>query len=78
MAQLVTDSRLLVANPYSSRVRSTGPKGSLPFFEEKPLTGNRPRLEHGLECPWRSCARVLATSVPIPFHPHSKGALERL
>ena len=36
MGQLVTDSRLLVANPYSSRVRSTDPKGPLPFFEEKP------------------------------------------
>ena len=25
-----------VVNPYSSRVRSTGPEGSLPFFEKKP------------------------------------------
>ena len=36
MGHLVTDSRFSVANPYSSWVRSTGPKGSLPFFEEKP------------------------------------------
>ena len=36
MGQLVTDSRFSVANPYSSQVRSTGPKGSLPFFEKKP------------------------------------------
>ena len=69
MGQLVTDSRFLVANPYSSSVRSTGPKGSLPFFEEKQWTGNRPRLEHELGCPRRSCARVLAASGPIPFHP---------
>ena len=36
MGQLVTDSRFLAANPYSSWVRLTGPEGSLPFFEEKP------------------------------------------
>jgi hypothetical protein len=36
MNQLVIDSRFLVASPYSSQVYSTGPKGSLPFFEEKP------------------------------------------
>ena len=38
MGQLVTDSKFLMASPYSSLVRSTGPKGSLPFFEEKPWT----------------------------------------
>jgi hypothetical protein len=36
MGQLVTNSRFLMANPHSSRVRSIGPEGSLPFFEEKP------------------------------------------
>ena len=36
MGQLVTDYRFSVVNPYSSRVHSTGPEGSLPFFEEKP------------------------------------------
>ena len=36
MGQLVADSRFLTTSPYSSRVRSTGPKGSLPFFEGKP------------------------------------------
>ena len=36
MGQLVADSRFSAVNPYSSRVRSTGPEGSLPFFEKKP------------------------------------------
>jgi hypothetical protein len=35
MGQLVTDSRFLTASPYSSPIRSTGPEGSSPFFEEK-------------------------------------------
>ena len=38
MGQLVTNSRFLMASPYSSWVCSTGPEGSLPFFEEKPST----------------------------------------
>jgi hypothetical protein len=38
MGQLVTDSGFLTASPYSSQVCSTGPEGSPPFFEEKPLT----------------------------------------
>jgi hypothetical protein len=38
MGQLVTDSRFLMASPYSSQVRSTGPEGSSPFFKEKPWT----------------------------------------
>jgi len=69
MGQLVTDFRFLATNPYSSWVSSTGPKGPSPFFEEKPWTVNRLRLERGprwLRC---SCARVLATSGLIPFHP---------
>ena len=36
LGQLVTDSRFSAVNPYSSRVYSTGPEGSLPFFKEKP------------------------------------------
>ena len=35
MGQLVIDSRLLAANPYSSWVHSAGTKGSLPFFKKK-------------------------------------------
>jgi hypothetical protein len=38
MGQLVTNSKYLMASPYSSQVRSTGPEGSSPFFEEKPWT----------------------------------------
>jgi hypothetical protein len=38
MGKLVTDSKFLTASTYSSRVRSTGPKGSSPFFEKKPWT----------------------------------------
>jgi len=33
---LVIDSRFLAVDPYSSRVRSAGPEGYVPFFEEKP------------------------------------------
>jgi hypothetical protein len=36
VGQLVTDSRFSMADPFSYQVRSTGPDGSLPFFEEKP------------------------------------------
>jgi len=35
LGQLVIDSRFLAVNPYSSRVRSNGPEGTLPFFEKK-------------------------------------------
>jgi hypothetical protein len=38
MGQLVTNSIFLTVSPYSSQVRSTGPEGSSPFFEEKPWT----------------------------------------
>jgi hypothetical protein len=38
MGQLVTDPRFLTASPSSSQVRLTSPKGSSPFFEEKPWT----------------------------------------
>ena len=69
MGQLVTDSRFLTANPYSFRVRSTGPKGSLPFFKEKPWTMLRPRPKRVPGYSWRSCARLPAASGPIPYHP---------
>jgi len=38
---LVIDSRFLAVDPYSSWVRSIGPEGYVPFFEEKPwvITG---------------------------------------
>ena len=51
VGQLVTDSRFLTAGPYSSQVRSTGPEGSLPFFEEKPWTAFSSRLGRGSGCP---------------------------
>jgi hypothetical protein len=38
MGQLVTNSRFLMASPYSSRVRSTSPEGLSPLSEEKPWT----------------------------------------
>jgi hypothetical protein len=38
MGPLVTNFRFLMASPYSSQVRSTGPEGSSPFFEEKTWT----------------------------------------
>jgi hypothetical protein len=38
MGRLVTDFIFLTASPYCSPVRSTGPEGSSPFFEEKPWT----------------------------------------
>jgi hypothetical protein len=39
LGQLAIDSKFLMADPYSSRVHSTGPKCLLPFFEEKPWYG---------------------------------------
>jgi hypothetical protein len=36
LGQLVIDSKLSKANPYSYEVHSIGPDGSLPFFGEKP------------------------------------------
>jgi hypothetical protein len=36
LGQLVIDSKLSTADPYSYQVRSTSPDGSLPFFREKP------------------------------------------
>jgi hypothetical protein len=57
MGQLVTDSRFLMASPYSSQVRSTGSEGSLPFFEEKPWTmrdqdSNMGQDALGTRAPW--------------------------
>ena len=78
MGHLVTDSRFLVANPYSSWARSIYPKGLLPFFEEKPWTVLRPRPEHGSGCPRRLCGQVPAASGPSLTTPHSKGALKQL
>ena len=51
MGLLVTDSRFLTASPYSSWIRSSGHKGLLPFFEEKPWTARCPGLERGPGCP---------------------------
>jgi hypothetical protein len=36
LGQLVTNSKLSMTIPYSYQVRSIGPDGLLPFFEEKP------------------------------------------
>jgi hypothetical protein len=47
MGQLVTNSRFLMANSYSSQVRLTGPEGSSPFFEEKPWTVHGQDLNMG-------------------------------
>jgi hypothetical protein len=78
MGQLVTDSRFLMASPYSSQVLSTGPKGSSPFFEEKPWTmycqdSNMGWGAHGVRAPeyWLLADPSLST-------PRSGGALEQL
>jgi hypothetical protein len=47
MDQLVTDSRFLMASPYSSQVCLTGLDGLLPFFEEKTMDRARSRLKRG-------------------------------
>jgi hypothetical protein len=39
LGRLAIDSKFLMADPYSSRVHSTGLGCSLPFFEEKPWSG---------------------------------------
>jgi hypothetical protein len=36
VGQLVTDSRFSTSDLFIYQIRSTGPDGSLPFFEEKP------------------------------------------
>jgi hypothetical protein len=69
VGQLVTDSRFLMADPFSYQVRSTGPNGSLPFFGEKPWIMLQSRLERGSGCPWCLHARVLAASRTIRLHP---------
>jgi hypothetical protein len=72
MGQLVTDSRFLMASPYSSRVHSTGPEGLSLFFEEKPWTvhcqdSNVGQDAHGTRAPgyWPLAGPSLTT-------PHSK------
>jgi hypothetical protein len=47
MGQLVTNSRFLMANSYSSQVRLTSPEGLSPFFEEKPWTVHGQDLNMG-------------------------------
>jgi hypothetical protein len=79
--QLVTDSKLSTAEPYSYQVRSTGPDGSLPFFEEKPWIMSWLRLRRGSGCLWHLCTQVLTASGPI--HPrlslwHCLGAVVNL
>jgi hypothetical protein len=56
MGQLVIDFELLVTNLYSFWARSTGPEGSLPFYEEKPWgmlcqDSNVGRDAHGTRTP---------------------------
>jgi hypothetical protein len=69
LGRLMTDSRFLTADPYSSWVRSIDPGGSLPFFEEKTMVRLQSRLERGPGCPRCSDVRVLAASGPILCHP---------
>ena len=71
---LVTDFRFSAVNPYSSQVRSTGPRGSLPFFKKKPwivpsqdsIVG---RDAHGAHAP-----RYWPLAGPSLFIPYSKGS----
>jgi hypothetical protein len=75
---MATDSMFLTANPYSSWVRPTGPRGSLPSFKEKSWPSysqdlNVDRDARGAQTPgyWPLASPSVAT-------PHSSGALERL
>jgi hypothetical protein len=68
LGRLAIGSRFLTANPYSSRVHSTGPRGSLPFFEEKPWFGynqdsNMVRDARGAQTPgyWPLASPSVAT-----------------
>jgi hypothetical protein len=72
--QLVTDSRLLATNPYSSWAHSTGPEGSLLSCEGKPWImhcqdSNARWDAHGANAPrcWPLAGPSLST-------PHSKGS----
>jgi hypothetical protein len=78
MGQLVTDSRFFTASPYSYQVRSTGPEGSLPFFEQKPWTmcdqdSNMGQDALGARAPW-----YWPLADPSFSTPRSKGAPEQL
>ena len=78
MGQLVTNSRFLVANPYSSWVYSTGPKGSLPFFKEKPWTVLCQDSNVGQDAHVARAPGYQPLAGPSRSTPHSKGAPERL
>ena len=78
MGQLVTDFRFLMASPYSSRVRLTGPEGSLSFFEEKPWIVLCQDLNMGQDARSARALEYWPLAGPSRSTTHSKGALERL
>ena len=78
MGQLVIDSRFLTASPYSSRVRSIDPEGSLPFFEEKPWTVLCQDLNMGRDARDARAPGYRPLVGPSLTTPHSKGVLEQL
>jgi hypothetical protein len=78
MGQLVIDSRFLTASPYSSQIRSTSPKGSSPFFEEKPWTVHGQESNVGQDARGARALEYWPLAGPSLSTPHSKGAPERL
>ena len=78
MGQLVTDSRLLVANPYSSRVRSTGPKGHCLSSKKNHGLGTDQDSNVGQDACDTHAPRYWPLVGPSLSTPRSKGAPERL
>ena len=78
MGQLVINSRFSVANPYSSRVRSTGSKGSLPFFEKNHGLGTDQDSNMGQDARGTRAPGYWLLVGPSLSTPHSKGTPERL
>ena len=78
MGQLVTDSILLAANPYSSWVRSAGPKGSLPFLRKNHGLGTDQDSNVGWDARGARAPGYWPLVGPSLSIPCSKGASERL
>ena len=76
MGQLVTDSRFSVANPYSSWVHLTGPKGLLNLFKDGLGTDQDSNM--GQDARGACAPRYWPLVGPSLSTPHFKGTPEWL
>jgi hypothetical protein len=74
LGRLATDSRFLTASLYSSRVRSTGPGGSLPFLREKLCSSRSQDSNVGQGVLGARVPGYWPLAGPSLFAPHSMGA----